>query len=260
VDPGPTAVLAPPEALSRPGRLDALRRLPEAAGRVLRHAEFWLVLVLAGLTFVVHDVPYVLRWPFWTDEAWVAVTTRFPLSQLPAVTSSTPIGWSLLLRLFTVGGQQWLRLLPLCFAALTVAVAYVFGRGLGWRDRRLGVLAGRSPPRPRLMSPADAGPQRPEAVHGGRLPRPRGARGLSRLERDWSADASRSSPRCAPAACSSATRRSSSAWPRSARSRWFSCCAGPGGACWRRRPRAWPRARGWASYTWSSTPEPWCPD
>ena len=91
------------------------------------------VLLLGLLVLAVHDVPYMLRHPFWTDEAWVAATTRFPLSQLPATTSSTPIGWSALMRLFTVGGTQTSRLLPLAFAGATVVVAYWFARRIGWR-------------------------------------------------------------------------------------------------------------------------------
>jgi hypothetical protein len=133
VDPGPAAVLDQAEDLSR---------RPKADPPVLRRGERWLILALAALTFAVHNVSYLLSQPFWLDEAWVAVTTRFPLSKLPAVTSSTPIGWSLLLRVFVVGGEQRLRLLPLAFAALTVAAAYLFGRGLGWRDARIGIGAG----------------------------------------------------------------------------------------------------------------------
>ena len=57
-------------------------------------AEHLAVLALGLLVVLVHNVGYLLRQPFWTDEAWVAVTTRFPLSQLRATTSSTPIGWS----------------------------------------------------------------------------------------------------------------------------------------------------------------------
>ncbi len=67
--------------------------------------EHLAVLALGLLVVVVHNVTYLLRQPFWTDEAWVAVTTRFPLSQLRETTSSTPIGWSLLLRLFTERGD-----------------------------------------------------------------------------------------------------------------------------------------------------------
>ena len=85
-----------------------------------RSAELLAVLVLGLLVLVVHDVGYLLRHPFWTDESWVAVTTRFPLSQLPATTSSTPIGWSALLRVVTVGRTQTGRLLPLAFAGVSV--------------------------------------------------------------------------------------------------------------------------------------------
>jgi hypothetical protein len=76
----------------------------------------------------------------------VALTPRYPLGQLPWVTSSTPIGWSLLTRLFFFAGEQGARLLPLAFAAGAVAVAYTFARNLDWPDDRVrvgaGVLAG----------------------------------------------------------------------------------------------------------------------
>ncbi len=104
-------------------------------------AEHLAVLALGLLVVVVHNVGYLLRQPFWTDEAWVAVTTRFPLSQLRETTSSTPIGWSLLLRLFTERGEQTGRLLPLAFAGAAVIVAYWLGRGIGWR-REISVAAG----------------------------------------------------------------------------------------------------------------------
>jgi hypothetical protein len=75
-------------------------------------AEQLAVLLLGLLVLVAHDVGYMLRQSFWADEAWVAVSTRFPLSQLPATTSSSPIGWSALVRLVTVSGTQTARLLP----------------------------------------------------------------------------------------------------------------------------------------------------
>jgi hypothetical protein len=75
-----------------------------AAGR--RWLALTLVLVPALLVLVVHDVAYLLRAPLWTDETWVAASTRFSLLKLPQTTSSTPIGWSVLLRLVTVGGTQ----------------------------------------------------------------------------------------------------------------------------------------------------------
>jgi len=116
-------------------------RVPMAIRR-RQLAEHLGVLLLGLLVLVVHDLGYLLRQPFWTDEAWVAVTTRFPLSQLPATTSSTPIGWSALMRVFTVSGEQTSRLLPLAFAGAAVVIAYWFGRGLGWRWRPASVAAG----------------------------------------------------------------------------------------------------------------------
>ena len=112
-----------------------------AIGRRLT-AEHLLVLLLGLLVLVTHDLGYMLSQPFWTDEAWVAVTTRFPLSQLPATTSSTPIGWSALVRVFTVGGEQTARLVPLAFAGAAVVVAYWFARRLGWQRRMASVAAG----------------------------------------------------------------------------------------------------------------------
>jgi hypothetical protein len=107
-----------------------------------RAAEHLLVLALGLLVLAVHDVPYLLRAPFWTDEAWVAVTTRFPLAQLPATTSSTPIGFSALLRVITVSGHQAGRLLPLAFAGAAVPVAYWLARRLDWSWPPASVIAG----------------------------------------------------------------------------------------------------------------------
>jgi len=98
--------------------------------------------VLALGVLVVHDVPYMLSQSFWTDEGWVVATTKFPLSQLRETTSSTPIGWSALLRLVTVPRTQSPRLLPLAFAGVAVLVAYWFARQLGWRHREAAVCAG----------------------------------------------------------------------------------------------------------------------
>jgi hypothetical protein len=118
------------------------RRAGATITRRLASGETALVLLLAAATFFVHDVPYALSHPYWADETWVAATTRFPLGDLPDTTSSTPIGWSALLRLVAIGGAQRQRIEPLLFAAATVVVAYLFGRQLGWRDRRVAVGAG----------------------------------------------------------------------------------------------------------------------
>ena len=83
---------------------------------------------LGACTFVVHDVGYMLRTPFWLDEAWVALSTRAGLGLVPWLTSSTPLGWTLLLRLVPGGGPQDLRMVPLLFSAAAVVAGYVAGR------------------------------------------------------------------------------------------------------------------------------------
>ncbi|HMH93901.1 MAG TPA: hypothetical protein VK586_22825 [Streptosporangiaceae bacterium] len=124
---------------SRAGESPAALRGGRSRGRLL---ALTLVLVPALLVLVVHDVGYLLRTPFWTDETWVAATTRFGLAKLPQTTSSTPIGWSVLLRLFTVSGTQVARLLPLAFAGAAVVMAGWLGRGIGWRVRGAPAAAG----------------------------------------------------------------------------------------------------------------------
>ena len=110
----------------------------------------WPDLILGGLltlaTLVVHDVGYMFSAPFWNDEAWVAISTALPLHQIASVSASTPVGWSLLLRLVFAGGEERLRLIPLLFSAATVAAAYLFVRSLPWPRlavaRMTAVLAG----------------------------------------------------------------------------------------------------------------------
>lgn len=101
--------------------------------------------LLAGLlwaaTFFVHDVGYLLRLPFWTDEAWVAISTKVPLAQTLQVSASTPVGWTLLLRLVFAGGEQRLRIVPLLFASFAVVAAYLYARSLPWPTVALGRLA-----------------------------------------------------------------------------------------------------------------------
>jgi hypothetical protein len=90
---------------------------------------------------VVHDVPYMFSQAYWNDESWVAVTTRFPLSDLAQTTSSTPIGFSFLVRLLTIGRSQSARVLVLAFAGMAVIVAYWFARRLEWKSPQSSVLA-----------------------------------------------------------------------------------------------------------------------
>jgi len=96
-----------------------------------------LLLTLFCATFVVHDVGYILRAPFWVDETWVAISMKLPVSDLKQVTASSPPGWTLLLRLSNIGGihlggEQGARLIPLIFSAFTPPAAYILVRRLPW--------------------------------------------------------------------------------------------------------------------------------
>jgi hypothetical protein len=75
---------------------------------------------------------HLLSHAFWLDEAWVADSVRAPLRQLGLLSSSTPVGWTLLLRLVPdLGPPERLRLLPVAFAVAAVVAAYLLGRRLG---------------------------------------------------------------------------------------------------------------------------------
>lgn len=97
---------------------------------------------LAVGVLVVHNVSYMLHTPFWVDEAWVADSTRAPLSQLPWLTSSTPLGWSFLLRFLPGGGSEDLRLLPLAFTLAATVCAFYFGDALPLPRPWTGLLTG----------------------------------------------------------------------------------------------------------------------
>lgn len=101
----------------------------------LRH--FTLVAAIAALVIVLtHDVAQILSKPFWLDELWVALSANYPISDLPHLTSSTPIGWNVLQRLFAPLGEHAQRLLPLIFSWLATIVAYFLGYA-AWTSPRL---------------------------------------------------------------------------------------------------------------------------
>ncbi len=137
-----------PALLRRPGQ-DA----GPQAGRRLRRLDLidaCLALAVGLAVLLVHDVPYLLHHSFWVDEAWVADSVRAPIGLAPSLTSSTPVGWTVLLRLVPFGGAQRLRLVPLAFAMLTAATAYLFGRELRLTRFVTPVLTGAAA----LLSPA----------------------------------------------------------------------------------------------------------
>jgi len=102
-------------------------------------------LVAAALgvgVLVVHNVGYMLSAPYWVDEAWVADSTRAPLSQLPWLTSSTPLGWTFLLHYVPAGGTGGLRLLPLAFTVAATVCAFYVGNALPLPRPWTGLLTG----------------------------------------------------------------------------------------------------------------------
>lgn len=105
-------------------------------------SEMLVPAALALAVFAVHDVRYVLRAPYWVDEAWVAVSTKLPLTQTPHISSSSPLGWTVLLRFVPFGGEQRHRIVPLLFLAAAVAVAWFIGRQLPLRTVALRRVAG----------------------------------------------------------------------------------------------------------------------
>jgi hypothetical protein len=124
----PTVAEQPaPLAHSPTGPPGAWRRL--ARGRTVDLALVAALLVVATLS---RRLGYLFSHSFWLDEGWVADSVRAPLQQLRLLTSSTPIGWTLLLRLVPpVGPPERLRLLPIAFAVAAVVPAYLLGRRLG---------------------------------------------------------------------------------------------------------------------------------
>jgi hypothetical protein len=128
-------------------------RLPRWA---LPQIQVLAVAALAVLAVGVRQPGHLFTHPFWLDESWVADSTRAPWGQLRLVTSSTPIGWTVLLRAVPRWGDaERYRLLPLAFAVACVVPAWCLGR--------------------QLMNPPQAGgahePQPEPGRNGQRLPR-----------------------------------------------------------------------------------------
>ena len=111
-----------------------------------RIATLTALVALTALAVAARRPAYLLSHPFWFDEAWVAASVRAPLSQLRTVTSSTPVGFVLLLRAIPpFGGPERLRLLPLAFGAAALFPGWLLGRQLrgaaGWVAAPLAAVA-----------------------------------------------------------------------------------------------------------------------
>ncbi|WBC14306.1 hypothetical protein O7600_24865 [Micromonospora sp. WMMA1998] len=120
------------------GRPDGTRVRPPGPRPILWDSI--ALLALLCLLPILHDVRTMLIAPYWLDEAWVALSVRFPLHDLPVTTSSSPLGWSFLLRL--VPDPDDLRLVTLVFQGLAVVAAYAFGRSMARPTPGRGVVAG----------------------------------------------------------------------------------------------------------------------
>ncbi|HYK70267.1 MAG TPA: hypothetical protein VEV45_20135 [Streptosporangiaceae bacterium] len=143
------------KALRPVPRHRAARAEPETGpGNYLARWPYLIDVCLAaafGLAvLVVHDVPYMLRHSFWLDEAWVADTVRAPIGLTRSLASSTPLGWTYLLRLVPFGGPERLRLVPLAFTMLAATAGYLLGRELHLHRYVTGILTGAAV----LLSPA----------------------------------------------------------------------------------------------------------
>src|SRR6266568_5066544 len=104
------------------------------AQTLLLGAEPVVLVALLALAVVARRPHYLLSHSFWLDEGWVVDSVRAPIGQLRMLTSSTPIGWTLLLRAVPpLGGPERYRLLPLAFAVATLPLAWMLARGLGRR-------------------------------------------------------------------------------------------------------------------------------
>jgi hypothetical protein len=115
-------------------------RLRTAAGVGLNLVDGILAIGAGVMVVFVHDLKFWLSIPYWLDEAWVVDSVRAPLSLVPRLAATTPLGWILLLRLVPDGGLERQRLVPLIFAGLAVSAAYLLGRELGLTRFTAGLL------------------------------------------------------------------------------------------------------------------------
>src|SRR3954452_2439045 len=123
-----TAVDSASAGSTPPARRSWLRT---TAGIGLNVTDGILAIGAGVMVVFVHDLKFWLSIPYWLDEAWVVDSVRAPLSLVPRLAATTPLGWILLLRLVPHGGLERQRLVPLIFAGLAVSAAYLLGRELG---------------------------------------------------------------------------------------------------------------------------------
>jgi hypothetical protein len=89
---------------------------------------------------IAHDPRRMLTQPLWRDENWVAVSLRAPVDQVLRLTATTPVLFTLLLRVTPHTTPQGLRLLGLAFTVAAVVPAWLLGRQIEGRDRLTATL------------------------------------------------------------------------------------------------------------------------
>jgi hypothetical protein len=108
--------------------------------------ENCVVVVCLIIVLLTHDLDYIMNQSFWLDEAWVAVSAVFQVSDLMMVSSSTPPAWNLIQQVLSPWDAQ--RLFPLAFIVVAGFVAYKLGKAATVRaypdlkSRYQGVLVG----------------------------------------------------------------------------------------------------------------------
>jgi len=103
---------------------------PAAAAWDRRDVGLIALAVVASL--VLRPLSAIFTRSLWTDETWVAFLTRVPLSHLWGLTSSSPIGWMVLLRTVPGSDPERFRFLTVACAAGAVVAAYVLVRSCAW--------------------------------------------------------------------------------------------------------------------------------
>jgi hypothetical protein len=119
----------------------------------VRTADAVAVGLLVAAMLLVHRLGDVLDPPYWVDEAWVAVAAKAPLTDLPWVTASSPLGWTTLVWLLPAHAQVQ-RLVPWGFMLSAVLAAYAFGRLLRWPGAAWSYVAGATAAGAVLLLPA----------------------------------------------------------------------------------------------------------
>ncbi len=89
---------------------------------------------------IAHDPRRMVTQPLWRDENWMAVTLRAPVDQVLRLTATTPVLFTLLLRVTPHGTPQGLRVLALAFTVAAVVPAWLLGRQIDGHSRLTATL------------------------------------------------------------------------------------------------------------------------